>query len=324
MSKILLTKSPRNPIFHLWITHSRRKWSCPDPANTCPMPPRELRIPTICRRRWSKNVRVISKGGRVRGADIRPGGTICGRGGCTISAIRRREGRSMWSWFARCIDAASVENLSARTHRTLPIRTRITHTKSWHWPYESWSRTTCRTATQAGIYGVTTACSCRFPRFKNGLSRRGKKIRTKVETREYFDWAFANFSGYIAVDELYDGPFCVLSVVDNREYKRLMYKVLDHAPTHGDIREFFRSLKDILKQRDLTLRGITTDGSPLYPEPIAEIFPGVRYLVIPHIYHDFCAPGPKASQAWAKSNMRWWPFQSVSAPGGSGREGRST
>jgi hypothetical protein len=109
------------------------------------------------------------------------------------------------------------------------------------------------------------------------LKRQEKKIRTKIETNEYFDWAFENFSGDIAVDELYDGPFCVLSIVDNREYKRLMYRVLDHDPKHDDIRELFRSFREILKQRGLELHGITTDGSPLYGEPIAEFFPGVRH-----------------------------------------------
>ena len=67
--------------------------------------------------------------------------------------------------------------------------------------------------------------------------------------------------------------------MDNREYKRLTYRVLDHDPKHDDIRELFRSFRDILKQRDLELHGITTDGSPLYPEPIAEIFPGVRHQI---------------------------------------------
>jgi hypothetical protein len=48
----------------------------------------------------------------------------------------------------------------------------------------------------------------------------------------YLDWALADFSGYVAIDELYDGPFCVLSIVDNRTFKRLIYQVLDHDPNH--------------------------------------------------------------------------------------------
>ena len=52
---------------------------------------------------------------------------------------------------------------------------------------------------------------------------------------DYLDAALADFSGYIAADELYDGPFCVLSIVDNRKFRRLTYRVLDHNPTHADI-----------------------------------------------------------------------------------------
>jgi hypothetical protein len=87
----------------------------------------------------------------------------------------------------------------------------------------------------------------------------------------------ADFSGYIAVDELYDGPFCVLSIVDNRCFHRLIYEVLDHNPACDDIRRFFRRFSAILKTRGLALRGITTDGSELYPAPMGEIFAGIKH-----------------------------------------------
>ena len=60
----------------------------------------------------------------------------------------------------------------------------------------------------------------------------------------FLDWALATFSGYVAADELYEGPYCVLSVVDNRQYKR-----------------------------------ITTDGSALYPEPIRTVFGEVAHQI---------------------------------------------
>lgn len=88
-----------------------------------------------------------------------------------------------------------------------------------------------------------------------------------------------NFSGYIAADELYDGPFCVLSIVDNRTFKRIAYRVLDHDPTHDDVREFFRSFRASLDQRQLAVRGVTTDGSPLYPEVIREVFGAVPHQI---------------------------------------------
>ena len=88
---------------------------------------------------------------------------------------------------------------------------------------------------------------------------------------EFLDWALADFSGYVAADELYDGPFCILSAVDNRRYKRLRYEVLDHDPTHEDIRTFLGRLKTALTARALTLVGITTEGSALSPEPLREV-----------------------------------------------------
>lgn len=93
------------------------------------------------------------------------------------------------------------------------------------------------------------------------------------------DWALASFSGYVAADELYEGPYCVLSVVDNRQYKRILYTVLDHDPTHPDITIFLGRLKTALTERDLVLQGITTDGSPLYPEPIRTVFGDVAHQI---------------------------------------------
>ena len=59
----------------------------------------------------------------------------------------------------------------------------------------------------------------------------------------------AHFSGYLAADELYDGPFCVLSVVDNRAFSRLSFSVLEHDPTHDDIRRFLGDFKARLDER---------------------------------------------------------------------------
>jgi hypothetical protein len=93
------------------------------------------------------------------------------------------------------------------------------------------------------------------------------------------DGILADFSGYIAADELYDGPYCVLSIVDNRRFRRLIYEVLDHNPTEEDITRFFTRFQEVLKTRGLSLKGITTDGSPLYPTPIAHVFGAVSHQV---------------------------------------------
>jgi len=89
----------------------------------------------------------------------------------------------------------------------------------------------------------------------------------------------ADFSGYIAADELYDGPFCVLSIVDNHTFRRITYEVLDHDPAHADIERFFRTFQRALQQRELELKGITTDGSNLYPEPISKVFGEIPHQI---------------------------------------------
>jgi hypothetical protein len=96
---------------------------------------------------------------------------------------------------------------------------------------------------------------------------------------DFLDWALADFSGYVAADELYDGPFCILSAVDNRRYKRILYDVLDHEPTHEDIRAFLRRLHTALTIRGLTLFGLTTDGSALYPTPFVEVFGDIPHQI---------------------------------------------
>jgi hypothetical protein len=93
------------------------------------------------------------------------------------------------------------------------------------------------------------------------------------------EWALADFSGYVAADELYDGPFCILSAVDNRRYRRLLYDGLDHDPDHEAIRAFLGRRQTALTARGLTLLGITTDGSALYPEPLREVFGKVRHQI---------------------------------------------
>jgi hypothetical protein len=95
----------------------------------------------------------------------------------------------------------------------------------------------------------------------------------------YLDAALANFSGYLAIDEVYDGPFCILSVVDNRRHNRLAFRVLDHDPTQDDVRDFLKEFKGQLDKRGLKVHGITTDGSSLYPVVLKELWPEARHQI---------------------------------------------
>jgi hypothetical protein len=152
----------------------------------------------------------------------------------------------------------------------------VTHTELFQWRYDWSSKMDCRTDRHRGIYGEIIEYLYRGRQFRIGLKLQGKKTEATIKTT-YIDKALASFSGYIAADELYDGPFCVLFIVDNHKFKRLYYEVLDHNPANEDIKRFFARFKQMLDARGLTLNGITTDGSPLYPDAIAEVFGEVEH-----------------------------------------------
>src|SRR6266478_5795107 len=140
---------------------------------------------------------------------------------------------------------------------------------TWRWVW--WSKIACPTDPRSGISGVITACLCPLRPSKTG-SRLGEKKAQEHMNGAFLDWALETFSGYVAADELYEGPYCVLSAVDNLQYKRMLSQVLDHDPNHADMQAFLGRLKEALDVRGLARKGITTDGSALYPEAIREVF----------------------------------------------------
>ena len=128
-----------------------------------------------------------------------------------------------------------------------------------------------RIGMRVGTCGATIGSLSLSRPSKTGWRRGEKKASERWES-DYLAWALADFSGYLAADELYDGPFCILSIVDNRTCKRLFFQVLDHDPTHEDMIAFFGRFQEILQARQLTVQGITTDGSALYPAAIRAVW----------------------------------------------------
>jgi len=80
---------------------------------------------------------------------------------------------------------------------------------------------------------------------------------------------------------VYDGPFCVLSIVDNHTFKRVFYQVLERhqAPTQAIVAVFFGRFQAVLQARGLQVAGITTDGSDLYPPAIRSAFGDVPHQI---------------------------------------------
>jgi len=79
----------------------------------------------------------------------------------------------------------------------------------------------------------------------------------------------------------------VLSIVDNRTFKRLFFRVLDHDATQDDVTAFFGRFQVALHARNLTVRGITTDASVLYPPAIQAVWGAVPHQLCEfHILKD--------------------------------------
>ena len=194
------------------------------------------------------------------------------------SAARAATGRGISTSSTPSTAASAVTSTSAPTSPTWRRRGAITPSASSPWPSASWPRTACPIGPPPGTCGATAASSSPSPRSRTGSRPRGGKTAAHLET-DYLDWALDGFSGYLAADELYDGPFCVLSAVDARQQRRLLYEVLDHDPTRADVLYFLARLNDQITARGYAVRGITTDASPLYPRPIALVFGDIPHQV---------------------------------------------
>src|SRR5262249_7375504 len=146
---------------------------------------------------------------------------------CMTSAACAGTARAISTSFTPSIAANRVAFTSVPTSPTWRPPGATTPGASSAWLSVWWSRTGCPTGPPRGTCGAITASSSPSPPSKTGSRRLGKKGSDRMAI-EYLDWALADFSGYLAADELYDGPFCVLSAVDARRQRRLLYEVLDH------------------------------------------------------------------------------------------------
>jgi hypothetical protein len=119
----------------------------------------------------------------------------------------------------------------------------------------------------------------------------GERATERLE-RDYLNWALEDVSGYLATDKLYDGPFCVLSIVDTHPCKRLAYQVLDHEAIQADVLAFFQRFQAALQARNLPVRAITTDGASCYPPAIAAVFGPLPHQICPfHILRHLTEAG---------------------------------
>jgi hypothetical protein len=114
--------------------------------------------------------------------------------------------------------------------------------------------------------------------------------------------ALACFSGQLAVDELYDGHYHVLKVTDPVNNTEITSWLGMGSPDADDIRALFTELREAGFEPVL----VVTDGSTLYPGPLAEIWPDAEHQLC--VFHFLQG----ALQTLAKSF--WSAYQTMPVP----------
>ena len=104
----------------------------------------------------------------------------------------------------------------------------------------------------------------------------------RLEMAEYRRWVLEHFSGTLCVDELHLGRYTLLLATDALEDFPVAFALVD-ANDQDHMRRFLKNLKSW----GLTPEVVVTDGSPLYPAILTEVWPDARHqLCIFHVMQD--------------------------------------
>ena len=180
---------------------------------------------------WKDTV-AITQGVAALPVATEPAATASHTAASTTSAIPATVVPATSSSCSPSIGVRRAGDASSPTCPTWHCPSPVTPSGSNGPPCDWSSRTASPIGPPVGICGGTIASLPPGRRSRTGSRRRGKKDLAGIDT-EYLDRVLETFSGYLAIDGLYDGPFFVISVVDNRMYQRLAYRVLEKSPTKG-------------------------------------------------------------------------------------------
>ncbi len=81
------------------------------------------------------------------------------------------------------------------------------------------------------------------------------------------------FSGQMSLDEVYDGGWYQLKATDPLNGLEISWKLERGQPSKSDVRQFLQELKDAGFMPQI----VSTDGSKLYPDVLAEIWPEAKH-----------------------------------------------
>jgi len=121
----------------------------------------------------------------------------------------------------------------------------------------------------------------------------------------YEGWVGENFSGVLCVDEVYDGDFCLLLATDSLNQMTVAFLLEEKAwgqKKAQATQEQVARLFDYIKEMGIEPEVIVSDGSPLYPEVIAQKFPSAKHQLCRfHILQDIVKEILKAIREYRKS-----------------------
>jgi len=101
------------------------------------------------------------------------------------------------------------------------------------------------------------------------LRESGEAVDRATRMRE----VLSVFSGQMSLDEVYDGGWYQLKATDPLNGLEISWKLARGQPSKDDVRQFLLELKTAGFEPVL----ISTDGSELYPEVLAEVWPGTKH-----------------------------------------------
>lgn len=91
---------------------------------------------------------------------------------------------------------------------------------------------------------------------------------------DYHQWVVNSFSGVLCIDEIYDNNICVIVATDPLNKKTVAFSV-ENQITEAEMTRFLTYLKELGIEPEV----VTTDGSPLYPKPLKEVFSNSKHLL---------------------------------------------
>lgn len=122
----------------------------------------------------------------------------------------------------------------------------------------------------------------------------------RLQMDDYRRWALEHFGGTLCVDELHLGRYTLLLATDPLNDFAVAFALVDKND-QDHMRRFLKNLKT----RGFSPQVVVTDGSPLYPQLLADLWPKARHqLCIFHVMQDISEEVLKAVKRMRRQMAR--------------------